>query len=49
MISKDMSKCGHLLLTTYIYWMSSQIDEKKNKKIVNSGCSEGRKDVKYHQ
>ena len=34
------------LFTTYINWMSSQIDEKKNKKIVNSGCSVGKKDVK---
>ena len=34
------------LFTTYINWMSSQIDEKKNKKIVNSGCSVWEKDVK---
>ena len=31
--------------TTYINWMSSQIDEKKNKKIVNARDTEGNDDA----
>ena len=34
------------LFTTYNKWMSFQINKEKNKKIENSGCSVGPKDVK---